>query len=212
MLKPLTEEQIERIIETAIGQFAEKGYAGANVNRIASLADVSVGVIYKYYQDKEGLFLACVRRSLDFLDSVFEQTRSRGGSLMEMIEDLIRRAQQAAREHPAYFQMYHHITVMGAPAEHDVSMAEMIEGSTARLYKGLLESASDKGEIRRDLDPAFFALFFDNLMMMLHFSYACSYYRERYRIYCGEAVPEDEAADEKVRKQLLSYIGGALGA
>lgn len=212
MLKPLTEEQIERIIETAIDQFAEKGYSGANVNRIAARAGVSVGVIYKYYKDKEGLFLACVKRSLDFLDSVFEQTRSRGGSLMEMIEDLICRAQQAAREHPAYFQMYHHITVMGAPSEHDADMAELIEGRTAGLYRELLESASDRGEIRKDLDPAFFALFFDNLMMMLHFSYACNYYRERYRIYCGEEVPADENADEKVRRQMLKYIEGALGA
>ena len=97
MLKPLTQEQIDRIIETAIRHFADQGFAGANINKIASESGVSVGVLYKYYQDKTGLFTTCVRQSLDYLDTVFRETEAAGGTLMEMIENLIRRSQLAAR-------------------------------------------------------------------------------------------------------------------
>ena len=209
MLKPLTQEQIDRIIETAIRHFADRGFAGANINKIASESGVSVGVLYKYYQDKTGLFTTCVRQSLDYLDTVFRETEAAGGILIEMIENLIRRSQLAAREHPEYFRLYHQITVSGAPEHEAGNVTELIEGRSAKLYSQLLREAKDAGEVRRDMDPAMFAFFFDNLMMMLHFAYACEYYQERFRLYCGDAAA-DADKDEAVRKQLMRFIGGAF--
>ena len=52
-----------------------------------------------------------------------------------------------------------------------------------------------------------FAFFFDNLMIMLHFSYACDYYKDRFRIYCGDDATEKDAL---IKEQLLKFIGGAL--
>jgi AcrR family transcriptional regulator len=48
----------ERLLETAIGMFAEKGYAGTSVREIVERAGVSKPVLYYYFQSKEGLFLA----------------------------------------------------------------------------------------------------------------------------------------------------------
>lgn len=206
MLKPLTQEQREQIIETATLSFADQGFAGANINRIARDSGVSVGVLYKYYKDKEALFAACVRRSLDYLEQVFEETRKTGGSLMDMIGSLIEQNQKAARLHPEYFRLYHQITVSGAPQQTG-EVAELIEGSSACLYRGLLEEARARGEVRQDLDPAMFAFFFDNLMMMLHFSYACGYYEDRFRVYCGE---EKTADDAFVKEQMLKFLSGAF--
>ena len=57
------------------------------------------------------------------------------------------------------------------------------------------------------MDPSLFAFFFDNLLMMLHFSYTCGYYENRFKIFCGDDVTE---RDEEVREQMLKFIGGAL--
>ena len=231
MLKPLTQEQIDRIIETGIRHFADKGFAGANVNKIAAEAGVSVGVVYKYYQGKQDLFRACVERSLDYLDRVFAETRQQGGTLMEMIGNLIRQNQIAARKHPEYFRLYHQITGSGAPSgpEEEVpggaeagsgeeapggapaGIADLIEGRSARMYRELLTAAKDAGEGRAEMDPALFAFFFDNLMMTLQLTYACEYYRDRYRVYCDDKITEDRAQDEKIRSQLMKFIEGALG-
>jgi TetR/AcrR family transcriptional regulator len=48
----------ERLLETAIGMFAEKGYAGTSVREIVEQAGVSKPVLYYYFNSKEGLFLA----------------------------------------------------------------------------------------------------------------------------------------------------------
>ena len=43
---------------------------------------------------------------------------------------------------------------------------------------------------------------------MLQFSYSCEYYRERLKLYCGEEIFED---DEKMEKELIRFLNGALG-
>ena len=69
-----------------------------------------------------------------------------------------------------------------------------------------LAKAQQEGEVRQDLDPALGAMFFDNLLMMLHFSYGCAYYGERMKLYDSK-VSEDELV-----RQLLLFIKGALCA
>jgi AcrR family transcriptional regulator len=46
----------ERLLETAIGMFAAKGYAGTSVREIVERAAVSKPVLYYYFKSKEGLF------------------------------------------------------------------------------------------------------------------------------------------------------------
>ena len=206
MLKPLTQDQTETILRTAAEEFADCGFARAGISSIAKKAGVSVGVIYKYYADKEDLFNACVDKSLEALNDVFELTEQSDRPLMERIGELITQIQKFARQNPEYFRLYHQITVSGTPLR-STHGAELIESRSASLYRTLITEAQAAGEIRRDADPALFAFFFDNLLMMLHFSYACGYYEDRFRIYCGDDVT---SRDEEVKRQLLTFIGGAL--
>lgn len=208
MLKPLTKEQTDRILSIAAEEFADKGYAGTAVGSIAKKAGVSVGVIYKYYAGKDDLFNACVRKSLGSMEEVLDMTGNDGGSLMDMIENLIRRVQVFAKENPEYIRLYHQITVSGSPAGKTQS-AELIESGTAKIYSEFIKRAAESGEIRADIDPSAFAFLIDDLLMMLHFSYACDYYKDRFRIYFGE---DAAARDEMVRDQMLKFIGSALKA
>ena len=49
MLKKLSEEQLERLLEAGVGEFALRGLAGTNMRTIADRAGISVGALYKYY-------------------------------------------------------------------------------------------------------------------------------------------------------------------
>ena len=206
MLKPLTKDQTDNILKAAAEEFAGSGYAGTSVSSIAKKAGVSVGVIYKYYADKEDLFNACVAKSLGTMEEVLDAAKKSGGSMLEMADVLITEAQRFAKENPEYIRLYHQITATGSPSGNTQS-AELIESGTARLYECFIKSASEAGAIRRDIDPSAFAFFFDNLIMMLHFSYAGDYYKDRFRIYCGDDATEKDAF---IKDQLMKFIGGAL--
>lgn len=52
----------EMILAGALQVFTTYGYAAASMDRIASAAKVSKPTLYRYFQDKEGLFLALIQQ------------------------------------------------------------------------------------------------------------------------------------------------------
>ena len=207
MLKKLTEDQQALIIDKATCEFAEKGFKGAGLSTIARNAGVSVGVIYKYYADKEELFRACISKSIDYLDEALASAGGKGKDLPEMIRALVKQTQAACREHPEYFRMYHQITTSDDTKEAE-QLAEIIERPSAKAYKDTIRKAQKEGRIDGQLDAGAGAFFFDNLMMMLHYAYSCTYYTERMNIYCGRRLA---ASERKLGDQMTRFILNGLG-
>src|SRR6204780_4599603 len=54
----------ERILSAALKEFAAKGFAGARVDAIARRAAINKRMLYHYFEDKEGLFRAVLRRKI----------------------------------------------------------------------------------------------------------------------------------------------------
>jgi AcrR family transcriptional regulator len=54
----------ERILSSALKEFAAKGFAGARVDAIAGRASINKRMLYHYFGDKEGLFKAVLRRKI----------------------------------------------------------------------------------------------------------------------------------------------------
>lgn len=206
MQKKLTEEKQIEILETGIAEFAQHGLDRANINVIAKKSGISVGVLYKYYDTKEQFFLACLKRSLQILEDVIREVLSENDKIIVRAEKLIRAVIYHSKNHSNYIAMYNEITA-GSSKKFGLSLAEEIEGLVAKTYRNFIEQAKIEGDLRIDLDPGLFAFFFDNLLMMLQFSFSCDYYKERFKVYCGEDIYEHE---ERIVKQLLKFIESAF--
>lgn len=203
MLKKLSEEKLVELLECGISEFAEKGIS-ASMNTIAKRAGMSVGVIYKYYADKEAFFLACVRHSLNALENALGDIASKTDKPINYARTIIKTLQYFSAEHGDYTRMYHRIT---DASEYAPELAKEIEGFTSRLYTQFITAAQASGDIRRDIDPGLFAFFFDNLLMMLQYSYCCPYYKERFKMYGGEDILDK---DDYVTEQLLKFMESAF--
>lgn len=206
MQKKLSEDKIIMILETGIAEFADHGLDRANINVIAKKSGVSVGVLYKYYKDKESFFLACLRHSLDTLRSVLRDATSGNEKIINRAEKLIHAIQISSREHRIYNILYNEITA-GASQKYAKLLAKEIESISSEVYIRFITEAQAAGDIRDDIDPRLFAFFFDNLLLVLQFSYSSEYYRERFKIFCGEDILND---DEKVVSELLKFIESAF--
>lgn len=205
MLKKLSEEQLEALLEAGVEEFALHGAAGANMRSIADRAGISVGALYKYYGDKEGFFRACLNRSLEALDAVLAEVTGEEADLMEYVRRIVRSLLRFSREHAGYVRLYCTLTASGG--EGAVRLAEEIEGVTARLYTRYIAAGRDGGDLRQDLDPGLFAFFFDSLLMMVQFAGCCDYYRERFRLYCGGNLEDQE---ERLERELLKFLASAF--
>lgn len=205
MLKKLSEEQLERLLEAGVEEFAHRGLAGANMRTIADRACISVGALYKYYGDKEGFFRACLDRSLEALDRTLAEVTSEEAGFREYARRIIRALLRFSREHAGYVRLYCALAASGG--EEARRLAGEIEGVTSRLYAGAIAAGQAAGDLRRDMDPEMLAFFFDDLLMMVQFAGCCDYYRERFRLYCG-GTPEEQ--EERLERELLKFLESAF--
>lgn len=206
MLKKLSAEKVEEILENGISEFAQNGLDQANISEIARKSDVSVGVLYKYFHNKDGLFEACLNRCISTLEDVIQSVLNGEDKILVRAEKLIRALQRSAKEQPAYSILYHEITA-GSCRKYAPMLARKIEGISAQSYSAFLKQAQEEGDVRTDVDPRLFAFFFDSMLMMLQFSYCCEYYKERFQIYCGEDVL---SRDDRVVAELLKFFESAF--
>jgi AcrR family transcriptional regulator len=205
MLKKLSEEQLESLLEAGVEEFARRGLAGANMRTIADRACISVGALYKYYGDKDGFFRACLDRSLEALDRTLAEVTSEEAGFREYARRIIRALLRFSREHAGYVRLYCVLAASGG--EEARRLAGEIEGVTSRLYAGTIAAGQAAGDLRRDIDPAMLAFFFDNLLMMVQFAGCCDYYRERFRLYCG-GTPEEQ--EDRLEQELLKFLESAF--
>ncbi len=207
MYKKLDEDTIISVLETGIDEFADKGLDRANINAIAKKSGVSVGVIYKYYGDKDNFFLACVRHSLKLLEKVLRDAISDETDVMTSIKRLVYALLEHSKKHNNYNVMYNEITA-GSCRRYAAILAKEIESTTAFAYEQLMEKAKRTTGGGSSINSGMLAFFFDNLLMMLQFSHSCDYYKERMKIFCGEDILDQ---DEKVAEEFIAFISAALG-
>lgn len=202
----IPEEKRQRILDSAVTEFAENGFAGANINIIARNAGVSVGSMYKYFNGKEDLFLTVVHLGVETIKTVLEEIMRSEGDLLTRIGKIIKAIQAHTRNNVHMTMLYNEM----ATENHSDLVWKIVsdmEGATAGLYSSIIKEAQEAGTVRKDIDARLFAFFLDNLFIMLQFSYACEYYKERLKLFVGE---DAFGKDELVAEQLLKFIRGAF--
>src|SRR5580765_1829836 len=80
------EARPSEILDAALKEFAEKGYAGARMDDIARRAGVTKGTIYLYFENKEAVFKTLVRDTIGAtLAGVTANARDVQGSAKDLL-------------------------------------------------------------------------------------------------------------------------------
>ena len=208
IFRRLAPEKQNKVLSAALKEFARLGYSEANINKIAESAGISIGSLYQYFNDKQTLYMTIVNYASDTLKEVLDGILRQEDEFFSVLEKVITAIQQHGRTHGDFFRLYNEMTAENN-SELAWKTAGSVEGVTAELYAGLIRKEQEEGRLAAHIDPRYAAFFMDNLFVLLQFSYSCDYYRERLKMFLGEAALED---DEGLRQQLMNFLRGALGA
>ena len=138
----------ERILETAIGMFAEKGYAGTSVREIVEQAGVSKPVLYYYFQSKEGLYLAILEMAEDMQKELLARILESPGKVLERLLLLYRRIYAAIDQNRSLYKMIHSLIYgppQGAP-DYDLTRYHRLMFDAVR---NIFDGAIDGGEVKK---------------------------------------------------------------
>lgn len=193
-------------MQAAMDEFAEFGYEHANTNRVAKSAGISVGSLFKYFDSKEDLFVTTVKFGAAELKQELKELADEEEDVFLKVEKILRIIQEHSRRNVNMIRLYNEMSCHGN-SKLVLQEAEWMESFTATLYAQLIEKAKADGVIRADCDARMFAYLLDNIFMQLQFSYACDYYKERFKVYVSSDILQ---RDDFVVEQTMKFIKAAF--
>ncbi len=95
-----------RMQAAALALFASAGYQATKVDAIAAKAQVSKGLIFKYFGNKEQLYLATLRQAYDRLMAIMDEAVWQdSGDLVAMVTNATRYKISLQLQYPREFQL-----------------------------------------------------------------------------------------------------------
>lgn len=143
----------ERILTLATAEFARKGYDGARVEAIARRCRLAKNMIYYYFGNKEGLFVAVLERTYEQVRASQRDLDVRAHEPVEALRQLVRHTFIAFGDHPEAVRLFN---------EENLHKGRHIRRSSRvhGLYEPLLSTIGDvldrgcaAGVFRRGLEP-----------------------------------------------------------
>ncbi|MEG2611851.1 MAG: TetR/AcrR family transcriptional regulator [Oscillospiraceae bacterium] len=96
-----------KILDSAFKEFGEQGYGLSSINTICTAGDISKGILYHYFKDKDELYLVCIR---ELFDSLTEHLRKELSNVSGTKENRLERYFDARlrffRENPLYHKLF----------------------------------------------------------------------------------------------------------
>ncbi|MBU5591668.1 TetR/AcrR family transcriptional regulator [Clostridium sp. MSJ-4] len=96
----------KKILDSALREFGEKSYSQASLNIICSAGNISKGIIYHYFKDKDELFLCCVKDCFDTLVSYIEKGHFDSTDFQSYMQSYLNLRYQFFRENPYYSNIF----------------------------------------------------------------------------------------------------------
>ena len=85
----LKKEVREKILCAAIDEFKQYGYADASIRNIANNAEISLGNIYRYFPNKEALYLTIINPLIEGIQKIIEKDFVFDGRTMKEISEVL---------------------------------------------------------------------------------------------------------------------------
>lgn len=98
----IREEQRERILEAAKAIFAHKGFGETKMSDIAAAANVSYGLTYHYFANKEAIFTSLLQKALQGALHLMQYAQVQPGTPWDRLRWLTSEIIQGAQDEPEY--------------------------------------------------------------------------------------------------------------
>ncbi|HEY8208084.1 MAG TPA: TetR/AcrR family transcriptional regulator [Myxococcaceae bacterium] len=143
------------ILRAAVDIFASKGYHGCRIADVAKQAGVAYGLVYHYFKNKDELLEAVFQQSSDWLFTNLKAVIDRGGSVPDVIRGITAWCFNAYREDPRAMKVLVLQVARGPALPGQQIQSKFVE--IIQLLIQMFTRAIERGELRKELDPALLA-------------------------------------------------------
>lgn len=142
----------QKIIAAALQEFGEKSYGEASLNTVCKSGDISKGIIYHYFKDKDELFLVCIRECFDALTEQLKAdvaADAAKGSIETVMQRYFDARTRFFMQNPLYLKLFFHAVI--TPPAHLLAEIQLIRKEFDELNVSVLTSLLQQVKLRADI-------------------------------------------------------------
>jgi AcrR family transcriptional regulator len=145
--------QADKILAAAAGLFATHRFHEARMEDIAAAAEVGKGTLYRYFKDKDELYLALLERAAEAMLAKLDVAVQQPGSYREKLVAVVASLLEYFEEQPHLLDLIQHAEAMQKPGQ-QLSW-QKTRSQTFAMVRDLFESARRAGAfVIADADTA----------------------------------------------------------
>jgi AcrR family transcriptional regulator len=149
----IREEQKKNILEGAIRAFARNGFPATKMADIAAEANVSYGLVYHYFPNKEQVLAELTDKAVQKVSEVTQQALVMPGTPLDRLHWLLSMMLLHLQKKPESMMVFHRL-VAEKNARHECPpLASRLDGLFAEVMARLIVEGQEAGQIAPD-DPA----------------------------------------------------------
>lgn len=153
----------ERIMAAAIAEFGEKSYDSASLTTLCNENQISKGLIYHNFKNKDELYLKCVEECFKEMTSYFENREYEADSVKESMHNLFQMRQQFFKKNPYYCNIFFNTVLQ--PPEHlrkEIrGLRKEYDGFYVNCFRKLLKQIQLREEITIEAALEYFMVFLE---------------------------------------------------
>lgn len=144
-------DRYEAILAAATRVFAEKGYSSASITDIAQAADVSDGLIYKYFANKRDLLENVLKGFYERIIADLEPKVSKGRTFEDKLYVLVSEHLQVFVSDIDLCRLF--ISEVRTASDYRGSLIQQLNRRYTSILIKIVDEAIANGEILPDIDP-----------------------------------------------------------
>ena len=141
------------IVEAATHEFARKGYGGARVDAIAARTRTSKRMLYYYFGDKEGLYLAVLEQVYGDIRRTEATLDLEGQAPRDALARLVGFTFDYYNDHPDFVRLVMNENILDAAHIKRSRSIRRLNVTVIDALRRIVERGQSAGLFRRDVDP-----------------------------------------------------------
>ena len=142
-MEPAVLDRRTQILEAAVVCFAKHGFHQASMHDISAEAGISVGLIYRYFQNKEAVIAAMADRHKQEIAELIERARQ-APSLLEALEILF--TAHCCEDSPRVISAF--VVDLYAEASRNPQMADLVRDVLQTAMSGVIDVIARSPEVK----------------------------------------------------------------
>ena len=200
-------EKKQLILCYILDEFGRVGYEATSVRKIASKADLSVGSLYQYFNNKEGMLTVAIEHVFVILDEYVSTINDAPLKLKDRLEIMFEMILKLGKQHPELILFYNKI-----PSDKKM-ITEWVKQfynnrSFFDVYWSTVKELQNEKEISTKIDPVIYTFIIDTMMLSGELLQNTQYQEIKAKVFLEDSIKSSLILKENVLETLTVLAKG----